>query len=481
MKRKTIKTLAVLMALAMVLAVLTGCGGNNTNNSAQSDNAASANNTVPANNTEPANTTPANNTEPGNNSNNVSPDNTVVPDNTANNVDPANTVDPSNTVDPTNTVDPDAITVSSAEDLLEAIKPGAKITIAAGSYNLSEYLAEAAKNADEFNTAHQYVRLQPCNDGVELAILNADGLSIKGGTGASSDTVILVDPRYADVMVFSGGSGIRLANLTMGHTPDKGSCEGDVLHFRGTKNIELNNLDLFGCGTYALRADTGSSTLHADGCTLRDCSEGAIYIEDCTGDFVFENCVMSGSDSYPYFDTMMPAKLYLKKCRLGLHESEWFPYGDNIELEDCELDENAELPPDYEPGAAFSPADLVFVNAKEMELPANCYGYVMTDVDTDILDAELNPYFDIRNGNVLEAYMGVYTEGKAEITGYFNAPVQYSWTYTDNGCLDLQPVNAQGTDAASGLLSFFKSGPEGYELYWAKLEVDIYAIWFQIL
>ena len=28
MKRKTIKTLAVLMALAMALAVLTGCGGN---------------------------------------------------------------------------------------------------------------------------------------------------------------------------------------------------------------------------------------------------------------------------------------------------------------------------------------------------------------------------------------------------------------------------------------------------------------------
>ena len=468
MKRKTIKTLALLMVLAMALSLLAGCGGSNTNNGAQGNNTAPANNAEPVNNTTPDNTVPANNT-PANNADNTTPANNTVPENTV----PDNS---SNNVDPTNTVEPEPDgMVHSIEELLEAIKPGAEIVIAAGTYNLTEYLDEAAKNIDAWNAAHPYVQLQKCFDGVELVICNADGLSISGSTGSHDGTTLLVEPRYADVMVFEGGNSIRLANLTMGHTPDKGNCDGDVLHFKGSSDITLVNLDLFGCGTYALRTGSNCSRLTATNCTLRDCSEGAIYIEESTGDFVFENCVMSGSDSYPYFDTMMNAKLILKRCKLGLRESEWFPYDARIVMEDCELDENAEMPPDYEPGAAFSPADLDMMNAKDMVLPANCYAYVMLDVDEDILDAELVPYFDMRNGEVLSAFLGVYEDGTAELTGYFENAVKFKWEYTITGDMELT------SDTVNCMLYFYQSGPEGYELYWARLELDTYAIWFQIL
>ena len=121
-----------------------------------------------------------------------------------------------------------------------------------------------------------------------------------------------------------------------------------------------------------------------------------------------------------------------------------------------------------------APADLVLTSLDQIDIPASCYSYVMTDADADILDADLEPYFDIRNGEVLAAYLGIYADNTAELTGFFEQAAKFNWKQNENGSLSLD------SDSMTALLYFYKSGPQSYELYWAKLEIDTYAIWFQI-
>ena len=161
------------------------------------------------------------------------------------------------------TIKPDAnitIEVESVKELLEAIKPGADITIKSGYYNLSEYIEEIWDGEGvKWNESHRYVKLMECYDGVEIVVERTDGISIRGG-GAAADTEIVTDPRYAAVLNFSDCYNIKLSSLTMGHT-EIGNCSGNVLNFTNCKNIELKNMDIYGCGVYGIGAYKGTNNM----------------------------------------------------------------------------------------------------------------------------------------------------------------------------------------------------------------------------
>ena len=58
------------------------------------------------------------------------------------------------------------------------------------------------------------------------------------------------------MICFRECSNIKLIGLTLGHTPRKGSCMGSVLRFENCNNIQLDSLELFGCGTYGIELET---------------------------------------------------------------------------------------------------------------------------------------------------------------------------------------------------------------------------------
>lgn len=189
----------------------------------------------------------------------------------------------------------DAIEVSSLEDFIEAIEPGANIVFKKGTYNFTPELEDLyGDDGKKFNKKHEYVQILECFDGVELVIQDIEGLTIQGQEGKKVE--LQVEPRYADVIRFEECKDISISNMTVGHTVEQGSCAGDVLEFDDCENISLDGMDLYGCGTYAVTSYRTSGIAVTDS-TLRDCSYGLIDISE-SSDVSFKSCDMTGSTGY---------------------------------------------------------------------------------------------------------------------------------------------------------------------------------------
>ena len=92
--------------------------------------------------------------------------------------------------------------VGTTEELLEAIRPGARIFVEPGYYNLSEYIENVwEQEGMKWNDSHPYVKLEECYDGVEIVVENVDDLKIKGYEKNPWNTELVADPRYAAIFI----------------------------------------------------------------------------------------------------------------------------------------------------------------------------------------------------------------------------------------------------------------------------------------
>lgn len=110
-------------------------------------------------------------------------------------------------------------------------------------------------------------------DGQEVLLRNVKNFTLLG-----DQTKIITSPRYATVLTFEQCENIVLSNLTIGHTPHKGECVGAVLKFIDCNNVRLDNLELFGCGTYGIEL-RGTTNITVNGCHIYECTEGADYVD----------------------------------------------------------------------------------------------------------------------------------------------------------------------------------------------------------
>lgn len=188
----------------------------------------------------------------------------------------------------TQDVEIDEVHVSSVEELLDAVAPGAVILVEPGKYNISEYLY-SLDDIDEFNFNHEYVYIEDVFDGMEVRFAVTDGLSIQGNCTDPADVEIVIDASYAAVFNFEYAYGVSLANMTLGHTVT-GECYGPVVNFDCVDGAALVNMDLYGCGVEGYYANNCSNITAFD-TTIRDCSWGTASIYGSTGDFTFLHCV----------------------------------------------------------------------------------------------------------------------------------------------------------------------------------------------
>ena len=238
------------------------------------------------------------------------------------------------------------ITVSTAEELLEAIRPGVEIVVEPGYYNLSAFVeAAAADNREFWQAGEEYVQLRECFDGTEIVVRNVDSLIIRGGGEQAGDTELTVDPRYATVFNFEGCTDLTLAGLTMGHT-EQGACEGSVLRFSDCRDIALEQMDLYGCGVYGIEAMEGTGDLHVRESVLRDCDYGPFSFEDTTGMLEFADCQLYGSNGAGFFAGGEDCTLRFIRCSFGEAESNVWYFREDIEAEECTWSEITEYP-DY--------------------------------------------------------------------------------------------------------------------------------------
>ena len=210
----------------------------------------------------------------------------------------------------------EAVRVSSVQELVDAIVPGAEIALEPGTYDLTAWLQQGGRVENPASC----LSLEECFDGVEAVIYNLDGLRLYGLSDNCADTTLVVKPRYADVLRFEGCSNIRLENLTLGHTPEEGSCVGDVLEFQDCDRVVLTNLDLYGCGTYGVSSEY-CSDLRVERCTIRDCSYGILYTVGCTG-LRFVDCELRDCRGFNMLD-VSGSSVSFDNCRFTGNLGDW--------------------------------------------------------------------------------------------------------------------------------------------------------------
>ncbi|SHI22652.1 Copper amine oxidase N-terminal domain-containing protein [Sporobacter termitidis DSM 10068] len=210
------------------------------------------------------------------------------------------------------------IDVSTAAELLNAIGPNRKISLSAGTYDLSSVNISAVKN--------NYVSWETVYDGTQVVITGVKNLTISGAAGAEATTVV-VKPRYANVLNFSDCANITLNGLTVGHTEEPGYCTGGVLHFSDSKDIGVEACVLYGSGTYGIIMDkvTGltvsdtdikectygimtaseSSSLSFNNSNFYDCVEFTMITLDNCDNVAFNTCSIKNNTSDTGWDSLV--------------------------------------------------------------------------------------------------------------------------------------------------------------------------------
>ena len=165
------------------------------------------------------------------------------------------------------------IRVSTVDEFLSAIAPGASIFLESGVYNLAD--------ADGYGSVGgEYYYWQESYDGPKLIISGVNELTIEAESADAA--TICAEPRYADVLTFENCDHITLRNFTAGHTEEPGSCTGGVVYLSGCTNVTVEGCGLYGCGVVGI-SGYGCRTLNVSGCDIYECSYNGIVLNTCFG------------------------------------------------------------------------------------------------------------------------------------------------------------------------------------------------------
>ena len=215
----------------------------------------------------------------------------------------------------------ETITVSTAAEFVAALGSNREILVKSGEYNLTNALDEAAKNEN--------ISLEEVFDGVEYLLSNIRNLTIRGIGDAPSELVI--EPRYAFVLSFTGGSNISIENITAGHT-DSGYCAGGVFSFARSYDIEIDNTHMYGCGTEGLRLNNVSG-MTVTGSTIYECTYYIMTVEN-SRDIKFENCTFRDNEGYSMVNITGTNGLAFEGCKFerNVGENEFFSVRGSSEI-----------------------------------------------------------------------------------------------------------------------------------------------------
>lgn len=183
------------------------------------------------------------------------------------------------------------ITVKTADQLLQAIGPDRTIIIDskspiiitetleqwadAGKIEQGPYYYGVEDEKGSFaNDAH--ISYNDNTDGIGLQVKNCPNLTIKAKGKSVS---LLATPRYVNVMEFYNCDGLHLENVIMGHTTG-GYCDKGVLEINGSKNVEIDNCDFFGCGTEGFIFND-CRNIHVNNSSVHDCTYHTMHLDGC--------------------------------------------------------------------------------------------------------------------------------------------------------------------------------------------------------
>ena len=174
---------------------------------------------------------------------------------------------------PTETLD-----VATVDQLIDALGPNRIIRLSPGDYNLSKVK----------ESSHGFMSIEPEFDGPQIIFHNLRNTEFY--CDGPEPAHLFVEPRYTYPLYLSACEEIRLRNLRFGHLPEPGECTGGVAKIVRSKTIDLNECDLYGCGTVGLELDHAENVVVSNS-LIRDCNEAFASIES-SRDVVLHNCTL---------------------------------------------------------------------------------------------------------------------------------------------------------------------------------------------
>lgn len=243
----------------------------------------------------------------------------------------------------------ETVKVSNAREFLEAIGSYKRIVLSEGEYNLSEV---------EEGVESDFVSEAEWGDGIGYTVFGAKDLIIEGEEG--KNVSILIEPRYTYVLSFGYGEHIALKNLTMGHTTTPGYCTGGVVLWEGCEYVDVENLHLFGCGTYGITTEN-CTYVNVKDTEIYECTYGLIEIMH-SNNVAFDNCIFRDTGKYDmfYFEQSSNVKVsnsMIKNNKSGVYSKFIGSYDSaDICFENCDFNENAYF--------EFTTEGVIFENCK---------------------------------------------------------------------------------------------------------------------
>lgn len=180
------------------------------------------------------------------------------------------------------------VEAADAVALLKNIDHNTKIILTGKEYNLSNVVEISNPN----------IRKVSVFDGEEYVIVGVNNLTIEAKKGI--EPLVVVKPRYANVLTFEGCYNLKLKGIKAGHTIESGYCTGGVFKFLSTVKASIEKSKLYGCGTHGILGEY-SYQIDVKDTEIYDCTYGCVSLSDCN-EVKFSSCVFRDSKEFSMFD-----------------------------------------------------------------------------------------------------------------------------------------------------------------------------------
>ena len=176
----------------------------------------------------------------------------------------------------------DTITVSSIDELFEAIASNKVILMAEGNYDISKLDDDKKTNS---------VKMQLLEDGInrQFVITGVSNLKIIG-IGKKPSKIYTPNPNVT-VITFRNCKNVVVDNIDAGHKAEKGSCEANVIDILEGENITIKNSILYGSGYRGILAN-GVKKLKLIRTTITDCSYRIFELNNCMN-ATMDSCIFT--------------------------------------------------------------------------------------------------------------------------------------------------------------------------------------------
>ncbi len=180
-------------------------------------------------------------------------------------------------------------------------------------------------------------------DDQTLLITGVENLTIKSADDLGVE--ILTRKLSASVLAFDSCKNIELNDLSLGHEnetlqnkedPWVSYCSGEVLEFFDCKNVNMYNMDLFGCGTRGFLAHRCESVSLIDS-EIHDCTYGTFGVFGCD-EVLISHCLFKDNTFRSFIEIEESGDVILEYTAI-INNTEADQYTDGVVV----IDESSKL------------------------------------------------------------------------------------------------------------------------------------------